>query len=208
MSSFDIKKKQGFTLIEVLVVIVIVAILASLAYGQYSNHVMKSRRSEAMDMATQAASLQERFFFSNNKYATNSADDLKALGGDGKNTDGYYELEVAPSDDEAEFTVIVKPKTDKSQSKDADCQFFSIDQSGRRYSSDDKNGGGTNTTDICWRKQLYFSKAAVQNGGFFNTVCEVVKSRREVQVIKRLDQTDLVPQLIEEKRRKTDNQIY
>lgn len=54
------KKKKGFTLVEILVVIAIVAILASVAYSSYDGSVKKSRRRDAQGVLQGLAQAMER----------------------------------------------------------------------------------------------------------------------------------------------------
>jgi len=53
-------RQQGFTLIEVMIVVVIIGILASIAYPSYTNHVRKSKRSDATSALINLKLAQEK----------------------------------------------------------------------------------------------------------------------------------------------------
>ena len=73
-----LKKRKGFTLIEVLVVIVILGVLAGLAVPVYVGQIEKSRATEALDHLASTRSSAIRFFSEKNSYAT-IANDLTNL---------------------------------------------------------------------------------------------------------------------------------
>ncbi|MBQ8033423.1 MAG: prepilin-type N-terminal cleavage/methylation domain-containing protein, partial [Elusimicrobiaceae bacterium] len=66
--------RQGFTLIEVLVVVLIIGILAAVALPQYQKAVLKSRYSALMPIAKSLADGNEAYYMTNNSYATSPAD--------------------------------------------------------------------------------------------------------------------------------------
>lgn len=66
--------RNGFTLVEVMVVAVIVAILASLAYPSYRDAVRKARRSEGRAALLQLMQQQERYYTLHTRYLAFSAD--------------------------------------------------------------------------------------------------------------------------------------
>jgi type IV pilus assembly protein PilE len=65
---------KGFTLIELVVAMVIVGILAAIAIPAYSNYAMKAHRTDAKTALLDMASLEERFFSTNNYYSQTPTD--------------------------------------------------------------------------------------------------------------------------------------
>lgn len=64
-----LRRPQGFTLIELMIVVVIVGILAAIAYPSYLEQVRKTRRAECTGVLLQNANAMERHFTLNNSYA-------------------------------------------------------------------------------------------------------------------------------------------
>lgn len=145
------KKQKGFTLIEVMIVVVIVAILAAVAIPSYQDSVRKTRRADAKEALTRIAALQERFFFTNNRYGT-AAD----LGIDSTSQEGYYIVAIAnpvasaacgPVDATRCYTLTATAAPTGAQAKDTECHQFSINHVGQKTAT--KSGGGDNS-DYCW----------------------------------------------------------
>ncbi len=59
----------GFSLIELIIVLLITAALAAIAIPTYSDHVVRSRRSDAMTQLLRLHSDQENFFSAKGRYA-------------------------------------------------------------------------------------------------------------------------------------------
>jgi type IV pilus assembly protein PilE len=66
--------KQGFTLVELLIVMAIAGIMATLAYPSYTNYILKTRRAEGQVALLDAMQHQERYYSENNQYLPFSAD--------------------------------------------------------------------------------------------------------------------------------------
>lgn len=56
-----VKRKRGFTLLEVMIVCVIVGILAAIALPSYSNYVKRTNRSQAKQFLEDIANRQEQY---------------------------------------------------------------------------------------------------------------------------------------------------
>lgn len=67
-----LKKQQGFTLMELMVVIVIVAILAAVAVPLYVNYVKDAQRTEAKAAIGAVITAEQTYYQVNGKYTTDT----------------------------------------------------------------------------------------------------------------------------------------
>ncbi|MCW8910733.1 MAG: prepilin-type N-terminal cleavage/methylation domain-containing protein, partial [Gammaproteobacteria bacterium] len=84
------KKMQGFTLIEIMIALLIIGILAGIAIPNYSDYVLKAKRSDAHTALANMASAQEDYY-ANNQYVYT---DVVANVGGPNSQEGYYILSI------------------------------------------------------------------------------------------------------------------
>jgi type IV pilus assembly protein PilE len=150
------RRQQGFTLIELVIAMVIASILAAIAIPSYTSYIMKSRRTEAKSTLLNIASLEERYYSTNNTYTTApgflgfaAAATVPFLVGS-----GYYNITaltvtpaVAPVNSTsagtpATYTITATPVATSTQARDSGCTSFTITSGGVQTST------GSSTT--CW----------------------------------------------------------
>lgn len=143
-------RERGFTLIELMIAVVIVAILTAIAYPSYTQYVLRSHRTAAKTALQDLASRQERFFTTNNVYATT----LAQLGYPPGNVpvpdanSHYYDLSMpnVTNNPGAPSTYGLQAAPFGSQQNDAECGTFTLDELGNQGIS-----GGTGTAQTCWK---------------------------------------------------------
>ena len=150
------KRSTGFSLIELVVAMLIAAILAAIAIPSYSNYVRKAHRTDAKNALLDLASLEERFFSTNNTYSSTWSD----LGYSGASAvtigNGYYTVAVptvvaatAPTATTvgvpATYTLVATAIND--QLKDTTCRTYTVNSIGTRTATD---ASSVDSTANCW----------------------------------------------------------
>ena len=75
--------KQGFGIVEAMVVVTIIGILVALGYSRFNYHVAKTRQAEAKNILEHLVILQESYFMEHGKYSWMKSIGLKRKGDDG-----------------------------------------------------------------------------------------------------------------------------
>jgi type IV pilus assembly protein PilE len=136
-------RRNGFTLIEVVVAMLVLAILAAIAYPSYGQYVVRGSRAAAQNELQELASVEEKIYLNSNAYSGSltTAYDGTATGGLGKTTgqtaDGKYTLTLAAAGQS--YTLSATPVSGTPQANDGS---FSI-------ASDGTKACGTPTPSWC-----------------------------------------------------------
>jgi|JI7StandDraft_1071085.scaffolds.fasta_scaffold00789_12 type IV pilus assembly protein PilE len=143
------KTKQGFTLIEVMIVVAVIGIIAAVAYPAYQRYGVTTYRTAATSCLHQHAQLLERNYSSTLAYNTKK-------GGGGTYTlpaiecnthvEKVYTLSL-PTLTATTFTIQATPKTDSIASRDSVCKTLTLNEKGVR-TADGKSD--TATIQQCW----------------------------------------------------------
>lgn len=153
-------KKNGFTLIEVMIVVVIVGVLAAIAFPSYKESVKKSRRSDAQGALQGLAQAMEREYTNEGTYAKADGDDGNEVTGSGAvptifatqaPLDGpnkYYDLRI-DSADGTSYVIQAIPILGSAQYGDGVLQLSST---GLRVWDRDGDGDLSESSDACWSR--------------------------------------------------------
>ncbi|SFV01529.1 type IV pilin protein [Pseudoduganella namucuonensis] len=147
-------RRQGFTMIEAMIVLVIMMVTAAAAYPSYAQFVVRGKRTEAQASLYLLMQQQERYFSVHNSYlafssSSTDADERKFKWWTGvKAADSAYEVEGKACDGEEIgdcVQLIAKPGTAQVDAnyKDAVCESLILTSAGERKATGASTG--------CWR---------------------------------------------------------
>jgi type IV pilus assembly protein PilE len=140
---------HGFTLPELLLVMAILAIITGLALPAWRNHVITTRRTDAIALLMQVTARQEQFRLANRRYAITAELATAPPAGLGiLNAGGNYLLTASARSAGATYQVIATVNRSGPQADDENCWLFGMDEAGKRWA---RNRAGADTTKICWR---------------------------------------------------------
>ena len=93
----NLRKQDGFTLIELMIVVVIIGILAAIAIPKFNNASARAKEKEADGILSQIYRLQETYAAENNGTAANSFTNLETVGWQTPVGLKHYSLPGAPT---------------------------------------------------------------------------------------------------------------
>jgi len=128
-----VRKPNGFTLIELMVVVAIIGILSAIAYPSYKSHIIKSNRSAAEAFMLDVANKEEQYLLDARDYAaiSSSADFSTTLKTSiPSNVSKYYTVTVAAISGKARtFRITATPISGTMQAGDS---TLTLDNDGTR----------------------------------------------------------------------------
>ena len=123
--------KQGYTLIELMIVLALLAIVTAIAISSYTNQGIRGNRTEALDELLRQAAFQQRQFTVNNQYS--EVDTFSTA-------NGFYQIQTTVNPGGQTFSISATPQT----GQDGDtCGTLTLTSIGQRTSS-----GGDSVR--CW----------------------------------------------------------
>ena len=134
------KKREGFTLMELMIVIAIVAILAALAYPSWANSMRKARRADAIN-SLQILRTNQAQWRANHTAYTGALASVGFPGG--PSLENHYTIDIVASN-ATTFLATAAPTTGGAQTADS-CGTFAVDQDGPNYS-------GSYADARCWNR--------------------------------------------------------
>ena len=129
------RAREGYTIIELMIVVAIIGVLAAIAFPSYDAYVMRGKRVEGRNALMDAAAREERYYSDNNQYAA-----LATAGISSKSENGHYQISIALGGSNQSFTLTAVPQT----FQDDDCGSLTLTNTGV------KGITGSGNADNCW----------------------------------------------------------
>ena len=134
-------KKNGFSLVELMIVVAIVAILAMIAIPSYTSFMRTSNRTDATKTMIFDAQALERCYSQSFTYVGCAAAPVGAAA----TTMGFYTLTIAVPT-ASSYTITAVPLK-APQTGDSACASFTLNSAGTQYAA---NSSSVANTQACW----------------------------------------------------------
>ena len=137
------KKYNGFTLIELMIVVAIIGVISAVAYPSYDGYMKKTRRADAKVGMSKIADKQERFYLQNNTYTDSFA--ATGLNTGNVSDEGYYKFTISSPDFVNGFIVTATAISGRPQDGDTGCTTMTLSSTGAK-----EPNGDPSTEKDCW----------------------------------------------------------
>jgi len=139
-----VKKQQGMTLVELLVVIVVLGIVTSIAVPSYRQYMIRANRVDAKAALLKISAAQEEFYLQNNSYTATLGDG--GLNLRNRSNFEHYDLAIVNANAQT-FVATATPR--EGQTQDDTCPLFAVDAQGRKFGGKAPINASNNNPD-CW----------------------------------------------------------
>ncbi|NMF88927.1 type IV pilin protein [Aromatoleum petrolei] len=133
--------RNGFTLIEVMIVVAIIGILAAVAYPSYQSYVARTHRSAAVAHLMDIATRQQAFRLDARTFGTLAEIGMASAPSE---VSAHYDITLPAAPTATTFSVQAAPKGGQA-TNDSACGTLTINQAGAKTVS----GSGKTAAD-CW----------------------------------------------------------
>lgn len=129
-----IRRRSGFTLIELMITVAIIGILAAIAYPSYQSYVLQSRRAEAIAGLLDLQQDIEKWRVNNASYSGCTASSTPSCA---VPASSYYDFSIS---NQSPTNYTLTARATSTQTADTGCTPLTLDQSGNKGPSG------------CWKK--------------------------------------------------------
>ncbi len=158
------KKQQGFSLMELMIVVAIIGFLAAFAYPSYQEQMRKTRRADCSGALAALSSAMERYYTVNNTYAgagVGTPPTAPTIFADSCPVDGgtaTYNLTIQDAN-ASTFEVRAAPVGVQANDK---CGTLTMTNTGFKDITGEAAGM---TREKCWRVQGYYGRSRRHDAG-------------------------------------------
>jgi type IV pilus assembly protein PilE len=121
-------RRNGFTLVELMIVVVVIAIITAIAYPSYTGHVRKARRATAQAALVDIGAKEQAHLLERRAYATTLADLSFAVP---QEINGAYTITLAVDNAASPMTFVATATPINNQAAGGE-QTLTLNQSGAR----------------------------------------------------------------------------